>query len=1791
MKTFTLTLFTKQIVILALCFVSFNSFSQTNVTLTSNGVLTITGSSTTDDVFTITDDGTNLSIHNIVGGYTFSGSGIMQTNLNKLLVPLSGITSSIIVNGTAGNDSLTLNIQTPLPTINVTTQNLTSLSQQGSLTTTTGNIVLAADEIATINGNVITTSGTIEVNVSDTTNNEIIINGRLESVSGTIDIKGLQETQIVEFTTESKGLKGITVNSTAVITSENGDITIYTSQRNSGDITTKPTRCSILGATISSTGVGVNAAKITIEAKGVISTALAIKDATITSIDGDISIEGTNSGFTFVFATDGILALDNSTITATGSANINIQSKGGQMIQSPAVFINNSCLIQCNNGDMLISGNFDAQLGVDSQYIRNVVSGASSDTNDGGLIDDAPQGVLISGILYGDKKANSSTFPTTNTIISSTGLGNITITGKTPPVVRISGSPMANASSGSQQYISGVTIAEYTTIQSEIADININGISEKLNPQSNEVGVNLRGQALIQNNTGDITIKGQNNTNESDVNTVRGKKGIQLSEHAPQSAGVGYGGYIKSISGNINLESTNTSGSSAMEYIPSNSLWRIKSETGTVKIDVNDYYIGFIGLSILSLNNQPNNISFEIDVASGISFPYQNCSASSYWYGEGSTMYDPIINHDIFTDVGRCLTSLGDHSITTKTPGRGISINASVSGTLSLDSAGFKDGATSINIGSATAGDITVGSSTFTDPLFLTGEVISISNLNATDNPVTLTSKSGHYITATNNTSIGITASEVIINGVVSPAGEDVISNLKATSNVTFSSEDTFNVDILATGNDQLLLQGTAPVLSLGNSVLDINLETGFTPTLGDTFTIVDIAGTETVLGTFNSLAEGGFLLVDDNTFMISYTAGDGNDIVLTKIDPCASFSTIIYVDAGVSGGKGNGTSWANALTELQPAIDLATSCTNISEIRVATGTYLPTEHPDGSITTETDRNNAFHLNADISIKGSYNSTTDTQNYNNPSILNGDFNGDDVIIGAGASLSITNNTENAYHVFITTGLSNAALIDGFTIQGGFANGGSINYSGQSFSGNSGGAMNNVVSSVTITNTTFVGNTASFRGGGMYNENASPKLINAVFTFNLCQNGGALYNGGGSPSIINNTFYGNRATSAGGGIRNALNVSVTINNSVLYTNSTDIENVSGGSITGANNFSENFVQTGFTPLTSDPFANSTDPDGADNIFATTDDGLLPAIGSVLINVGNNTANSLLTDITGEGRIKNSIIDVGAYEFDSTFSNWTGTISSVWSNSGNWSNGIPTANSASIIASGIANQPIVTSANNSIKKLTINSGASLEIAAAGALTATENITNNGTLTIKSDASNNGSLILEGTYSGTSNISYERYVSDGWHLLSSPVSNQNISEFKNLVATNANRFAIATHNNSLANNRYEYYTNNTGTNDIDAAGNFVKGQGYSVRKLTAGTFQFTGIPNTDDISISIVDNSVSIGNKWNLVGNPFTSAIALNVDADATNNFLTVNASKLDPARVAVYQWNTITSSYDIINQATGSAKYAASGQGFFVEAINDGETLIFSEALQKHNTGNIFSKNNNVAPEITLTITLENTSKITKIKYIEGTTTGLDAGYDAGVFTGDANSFNVFTHLVTNSEGIDFALQCLPNENYETMIIPIGVNVAVNKTITISAKNTNLPTGINTYLEDRETGFFINLNDENYTLTTTTALTDVGRFFLHTISSVLNTDNEVLLKNINIYKTDNNILRIVGLTNGAASIKLFDVLGKEVFTENFEAKGKNDFELLNLKKGMYIVSLKSEGKSVNKKIILE
>ena len=160
---------------------------------------------------------------------------------------------------------------------------------------------------------------------------------------------------------------------------------------------------------------------------------------------------------------------------------------------------------------------------------------------------------------------------------------------------------------------------------------------------------------------------------------------------------------------------------------------------------------------------------------------------------------------------------------------------------------------------------------------------------------------------------------------------------------------------------------------------------------------------------------------------------------------------------------------------------------------------------------------------------------------------------------------------------------------------------------------------------------FSENTAATNGGGLYNASSSPTITNSTFSGNTTtNNGGGIFNNGSSfPMLYNTVLYANTATGAGDDINGLINESSSHNAS----------DGTGGDI-GLGN--------GFAMLTDDPFIDSTDPDGADDIFRTADDGLVP-IGTIpLIDAGDDDKNEQETDVTGGVRIRGTAIDIGAYE---------------------------------------------------------------------------------------------------------------------------------------------------------------------------------------------------------------------------------------------------------------------------------------------------------------------------------------------------------------------------------------------------------------------------------------------------------------------------------------------------------------------------------------------------------------
>ncbi len=131
--------------------------------------------------------------------------------------------------------------------------------------------------------------------------------------------------------------------------------------------------------------------------------------------------------------------------------------------------------------------------------------------------------------------------------------------------------------------------------------------------------------------------------------------------------------------------------------------------------------------------------------------------------------------------------------------------------------------------------------------------------------------------------------------------------------------------------------------------------------------------------------------------------------------------------------------------------------------------------------------------------------------------------------------------------------------------------------------------------------------------------------------------------------------------------------------------------------------------------------------------------------------NNTTNSLIASNLTSTTFYRAVIKSGAcITSNSNIANiairtaieWSGNVSSNWSNSSNWICGVlPAAGSTVIISNGLSNYPAL-SGNSSIENITITSGASLTINNGYTLSVSGDFNNLGTLT------NNGTISLNGT-----------------------------------------------------------------------------------------------------------------------------------------------------------------------------------------------------------------------------------------------------------------------------------------------------------------------------------------------------------------------------------------------------------------------------------------------------------
>ncbi|MHC4721096.1 MAG: right-handed parallel beta-helix repeat-containing protein [Planctomycetota bacterium] len=153
-------------------------------------------------------------------------------------------------------------------------------------------------------------------------------------------------------------------------------------------------------------------------------------------------------------------------------------------------------------------------------------------------------------------------------------------------------------------------------------------------------------------------------------------------------------------------------------------------------------------------------------------------------------------------------------------------------------------------------------------------------------------------------------------------------------------------------------------------------------------------------------------------------------------------------------------------------------------------------------------------------------------------------------------MRLMSNGENCYHVVTGSGTNETAILNGFTVTGGYANVPRYNSSEEWPSNSCGGGIYNQSSSPTVTKCTFRANFAIGDGGGMANRHSSrPIVTNCTFYGNFSgDDGGGMYSTIESNAVIMNSVFNNNHTGDnGGGVYFSKQSNVTISGCTFTEN--------------------------------------------------------------------------------------------------------------------------------------------------------------------------------------------------------------------------------------------------------------------------------------------------------------------------------------------------------------------------------------------------------------------------------------------------------------------------------------------------------------------------------------------------------------------------------------------------------------------------------------------------------------
>ena len=602
----------------------------------------------------------------------------------------------------------------------------------------------------------------------------------------------------------------------------------------------------------------------------------------------------------------------------------------------------------------------------------------------------------------------------------------------------------------------------------------------------------------------------------------------------------------------------------------------------------------------------------------------------NYARDNGGGLYNnstsPIINNvtfggNIAADDGGAIYNYRDSSpkitevnFLNNTADRGGAIYNGFSSTSVIDRAIFKDNIAVVAGGGIYNGDraSTTANSLFVGNISPYGAGVYNNSTNSRVINSTFVANQGRFGAAITNRG---NETPSIVNSIIwnnESFSSNSIVNIDSANTIISNSiiEDGYNGSSIYTNDPQFVDADNLDYRLAGNSVA---LDAGSTNE--DTDYDLDLAGNARIVGS-----------------AIDLGAYEGAAVSPVPVIPTIMQQQVIYVDADATGAK-SGTSWSNAYTDLKQAI---ASAPFGSQIWVAEGIYKP---------SQSDRDVSFELENGVAVYGGFAGNETQLNQrdiaNNITVLSGDIG------------TTQDSSDNSYHVVDASNTSNATILDGFTIEDGYADVFSNN-------NNDGGGIYAFGSQAVFANLIIQDNYASDDGGGIYTRDGLNQFINVSFVDNS-----ARYNGGGlfsdSTSILRHIVFNNNTANNGGAIYNDKNLIVEAG---AFVN--NIAQNNGGSIVTGFSASLNLTDTVFR------FNQATTAGGAIYNYDTDSDSTIvnsifnantSKFGGAIYNRNSNAVGTNLTFANNQAESGAAVYSTGNSSDKPTYRN-----SIFWNNKG-------------------------------------------------------------------------------------------------------------------------------------------------------------------------------------------------------------------------------------------------------------------------------------------------------------------------------------------------------------------------------------------------------------------------------------------------------------------------------------------------------------------------------------------